>query len=184
MAERTPTVELTATDSHLILALRLLIARAANEDSLSWWDDESLTPAAAYLLNRLFPMAPRVAGKGLALRAALARHRVACPEDGLHLYRLDADNRDKLALRFAPLDQVPVPETAIATKEALKDRLIELLDGPQPYTVLRQTATGGLLIDIPPAPVGVPPMVHRAKTLAWAYQEGAKAAPVFPFYTE
>ena len=184
MGERTPRVELTATDVRLILALRLLIARAANRDSLAWWDDESLTPAAAYLLNRLFPMAPRVAGKSLALRAALARHRVACPEDGLHLYRLDADNRDKLALRFARLESVPVPEMAVGSTEALRGRLLELTETPQSYTVLQQTGSLGLLIDIPPAPVGVPPMVHRAKTLAWAYLEGAEAAPVFPFYTE
>lgn len=184
MAERTSAVELTTTDSHLILALRLLIARAASRDSLAWWDDESLTPAAAYLLNRLFPMAPRAAGKSLALRAGLARHGVACPQDGLHLYRLDADNRDKLVLRFAPLERVPTPEGPIATTEALRDRLLELIESPQVYTVLRRTASGGLLIDMPSAPVGVPSMVHRAKTLAWAYLEGMQAASVFPFCTE
>lgn len=167
-----------------ILALRLLIARAANQDSLGWWDDESLTPAAAYLLSRLFPVSPGVAGKSLALRAALARHGVACPRDGLHLYRLDADNRDKLALRFAPIERVPVPEEPIPTTEVLRDRLLELSESPQAYTVLRRTASGGLLIDVPPAPVDVPPMVHRAKTLAWAYLEGAQAAPLFPFCTE
>jgi len=177
-------IDLTEAETGQILALRLLIARAANQDSLGWWDDESLTPAAAYLLSRLFPMSPGVAGKSLALRAALARHGVACPRDGLHLYRLDADNRDKLALRFAPIEKVPVPEEPIPTTEVLRDRLLELSESPQAYTVLRRTASGGLLIDVPPAPVDVPPMVHRAKTLAWAYLEGAQAAPLFPFCTE
>lgn len=177
-------IDLTEAETRQILALRLLIARAANQDSLGWWDDESLTPAAAYLLSRLFPMSPGVAGKSLALRAALARHGVACPRDGLHLYRLDADNRDKLALRFAPLNRVPVPEVPIATRTALRDRLLELMEGPQVYTVLRRTASGGLLIEVPPAPVDVPPMIHRAKTLAWAYLEEAQAAPLFPFCTE
>jgi hypothetical protein len=184
MAEKTSTIDLTPQEVRLILALRLLIARAANSDSLAWWDDESLTPAADYVLNRLFPMAPRLAGKSLALRAAAARHRVACPGDALHLYRLDVDSRDKLALRFAPLKPVTVPDTPIATMKALREQLLEVVDGPQAYTALRQTTPAGLLIDIPPAPADVPPIVHRAKTLAWAYLEGAQGAPVFPFSTE
>lgn len=38
-----------------VLRLRLAIARAAQRNSLSWWDDASLTPDANLLLRRLFP---------------------------------------------------------------------------------------------------------------------------------
>ena len=184
MTNKATAVALTPAQARDILALRLLIARAANSDSLVWWDDESLTPAAAYVLKRLFPMAPGRAGKALALRAALARHRVGCPEDALHLYRLDVDNRDKLALRFAQLQSIALPEGPLATTGDLRTHLLELVGGPQVYTVLRATSAGGLLIDSPPAPPDVPPMLHRAKTLAWAYLEGAHAAPVFPHIME
>lgn len=184
MTDTKASVNLTPTQVRHILALRLLIARTANQDSLAWWDDESLTPAADYLLNRLFPMVPGRAGKSLALRAAVARHRVACPEDALHLYRLDADNRDKLALRFAPLEPVEVPDGPIATMDELRDHLLELVESPQPYTVLRKTTSAGLLIDLSLAPPDTHPMLHRAKTLAWAYLEGTKDAPVFPYIME
>ena len=75
-------------DAHTILRLQLLVARAANKDSQAWWDDESLTPHAGFLLERIFPMAPTLAAKSLALKAAAARHRVACAghENALHLY--------------------------------------------------------------------------------------------------
>ncbi len=179
-----PSYNLTPEDARMVLRLRLLVARAANKDSLAWWDDESLTLAADYVLKRLFPMAPGRAGKSLALRAAVARHRAACPEDALHLYRLDGENRDKLALRFAQLQPVAVPNDPIATTEELRDCLLELVESPQRYTVLRETASAGLLIDVPPAPPDIPPMLHRAKTLAWAYLAGAQAGPVFPYMME
>ena len=74
-----------------ILGLRLLLARAANQDSLARWDDESLTTHVGFLLERIFPMAPALAARSLALRAALARHQAACGarDKALHLYRLD-----------------------------------------------------------------------------------------------
>jgi hypothetical protein len=174
----------SSQEEHLIFTLRLLIARAANTDSLAWWDDDSLTPAADYVLDRLFPMAPPLAGKSLALRAALTRHRAACPESALHLYRLDADSRDELALRFAPLLPIPVPDAPIATMEGFHEHLLELVKEPQPYTVVRPTISDGLLIEIPPVPTGTSPMLHRAKTLAWAYLEGTRDTPVFPFCTQ
>ena len=186
MAERTSDNSLTPEQAHTILGLRLLVARAANKDSLAWWDDESLTPHAGFLLERIFPVAPPLAARSLALAAALARHQAACPANGraLHLYRLDADNQDRLALRFAPLLAISVSEEPITTLETLRQHLFDLTEGPAPYTVVRETDTRGLEINIPPCPAGVSPMVHRARTLAWAYLEGSPDEPVFPFCLE
>jgi len=186
MAEHTPTDNLTPEEIRTILGLRLLIARAASKDSLAWWDDESLTPHASFLLERIFPTAPPLAARSLALAAALARHQAACPanSEALHLYRLDADNQDKLVLRFAPLLAIPVPEEPITTLETLRQHLLDLTEEPAPYTVVRGTDARGLEIDIPPCPASVSPMVHRARTLAWAYLEGAPSEPVFPFCVE
>lgn len=186
MAERTSINTITPEDANTILSLRLLVARAANKDSLAWWDDESLTPHASFLLERLFPMAPPLAARSLALSAALARHQAACSanEKTLHLYQLDADNQDKLALRFVPLLPISVPDQPITTMDALSQHLLDLVGEPVPYNVVRRTNTHGLQIEIPPRSAGVSPLLHRAKTLAWAYQEGAPGQPVFPFYVE
>lgn len=167
-----------------ILALRLVIARAASADSLAWWDDESLTSHASYLLERIFPFAPSLAARKLALAAALARHEAACPSanGAVHLYRLDTDNRDGLALRSVPLVSIPVPEEPITTLDSLRQHLLDLAGQPARYTVVRQAGTRELQIEIPPAPPAVSPMVHRA--LARAYLDGAPGEPAFPFCVE
>lgn len=186
MAERAFAGNLTPGEACIILKLRLLMARAASKDSLAWWDDESLTPHAGFLLERLFPVAPPLAARSLALAAALARHQAACPVNGeaLHLYRLDVDSQDKLALRFLPLLAIPVPEGPITTLKTLRQHLLELTGEPAPCTVVRETSGHGLEIDVPPCPAGVSSLVHRARTLAWAYLEGAPGEPVFPFCLE
>ena len=173
-------------EAQTIVRLRLLLARAANKDSLGWWDDESLTPHAGFLLERIFPFAPPLAARSLALSAALARHQAACAahENALHMYRLDNDNQDRLALRSIPLLPIPVAEEAIPSIDALRGHLLEVLGEPAPFTVVRRTDASGLQIAIPPAPAGVSPFPHRAQTLAWAYLEGAPHEPVFPFCLE
>ena len=99
------TVAISREDAQSILSLRLLVARAANKDSLSWWDDESLTSYGGFLLERIFPFAPELAARSLALRAATARHRAvgSSQEAALHLYRLDLDGQDTLTLQSVPL---------------------------------------------------------------------------------
>jgi len=184
MAKLMSTDNLTPKGMRTILGLRLLVARAANKDSLAWWDDESLTAHAGFLLERIFPMAPPLAARSLALAAALARHQAVCTEKALHLYRLDPDNQDKLALRFAPLLPISVPEEPITTLEVLHQHLLDLTGEPAPYTVVRETIAHGLQIEPPPCPPGVSPLAHRARTLAWAYLEGAPGEPVFPFCLE
>lgn len=184
MAERTTVGKLASEDVRVILSLRLLIARAANKDSLAWWDDESFTPHAGFILERVFPTAPALAARSLSLIAASARHQAACPEHALHLYRLDADNQDGLALRFAPLLPIPLPQGPITTMDDLRQHLADVTGGPAPYVVVRETSTRALLVEIPPCPVGVSPLTHRARSLAWAYLEGAPGEPVFPYCLE
>ena len=173
-------------DARAILSLQLLLARAANKDSLAWWDDESLTPHAGFLLERIFPMAPALAARSLALAAAAARHRAACAghEGALHLYRLDLDSQGALALRSVPLLSIPLHQEPIPSIDALKQELLGLLGKPAPYTAVRRTEAGGLQVGIWPTPAGVSALLHRAQTLAWAYLEGAPSEPVFPFCLE
>ena len=183
MTEHSSADTLTPEEARTILQLRLLVARAANRDSLGWWDDESLTPHAGFLLERIFPIAPPLAARSLALAAASARHQAACPEKALHLYRLDADNQDRLALRFAPLLPIPVPEEPITTVDGLRQHLVTLTKAPMVYDVVRRNARG-LQIEIPPCPAVSSPLAHRAQTLAWAYLESSPGEPVLPFCLE
>jgi len=67
VSKRTSADNLTSEDARTILGLRLVIVRAANRDSLAWWDDESLTPHARFLLGRIFPMAPPLAARSLPM---------------------------------------------------------------------------------------------------------------------
>lgn len=167
---------------HQILGLRLLIARAANVDSLAWWDDDALTSPARYVLQRLFPTAPPLAARSLALRAALSRHEAAVPSTGLHLYRLEPDNRDRLALRFEPRLPIPVPDDPIKTLDDLRAHLRDLTGKEaMPYEIVGERWGDTVQISVPPAPEGVEPMMHRAHTLAWAYLEGQPEQPIFPF---
>lgn len=177
---------MSPAEMELILHLRLLIARAANKDSLVWWDDESLASHSAFLLDRLFPVSPRTAARSLALRAAESRHQaaVAAEANALHLFHLDLANRDELAERQVALETISVPEEPIDTIDALRARLAELLGGPKPYRRVRQAGNQGTLIELPPAPPGISVWQHRAQTLAWAYLEGAHSHPVFPFVVE
>lgn len=173
-------------DILFLLGLRLLIARAANKDSLAWWDDESLTSHSAFLLNRIFPITPHTAARSLALRAALSRHQAACASESaaLHLFRLDAANNDELAVRQVSLASLPMPEEPIGTIDALRVKLLQLTGEPRPYRRVRLTGNQAMLIELPPLPVGMTVWRHRAQTLAWAYLEGPHGRPVFPFILE
>lgn len=177
---------MTPEDARDIVQLRLLVARAANNDSLAWWDDQSFTTPAGFILERTFPVAPLMAARSLALAAAFARHEAVCPTDRLtmHLFRLDPDNQDRLVLRFAPLDDIPVPDQPITFVEQLRQLLLQLLDEPAPCKVVRQDPMGAVQIAISPGPAGLDPLVHRARALAWAYLAGSPGRPVFPYCLE
>lgn len=186
ISTRPSKIQIDPGDLQTILRLRLLIARAANRDSLGWWDDEVMTAPAGFLLERLFPVAPPLATRSLALRAAFARHQGACAgiEGALHLYKLDADNADGLAVRNVPLLPVPYPEAPITTMDTLREHLSALLGRPASCKVVQRRIGGAMQIAIPPCPAGVWAPLHRAESFAWAYLEGAPGQPVFPFAME
>lgn len=183
MARETTVSPFSVRDAEAVLSIRLLIARAANKDSLAWWDDESLSSQGAFLMDRIFPVAPRAAARSLALRAALSRHQAACAAEpqAIHLFRLDVANRDELALRQVPLASLPVPEEPISTVDELRLEITRLTGGTRPYRRVRVTGNQGLLIEVPSPPAGMSLWQHRAETLAYAYLEGTPGRPVFPY---
>ena len=177
---------LAPQSARLILQLRLLIARAAGSDSLGWWDDGSFSEPGRFILERTFPVAPPLAARSLALRAAWERHAAAWPErkDAVHLYRLDSDGQDKMALKDISLRDIPVPEQPIDSMTALREYMQALLDTLPKYRVLHRADNGAILIKPAPAPQGRPALLHRAMTLTAAYLEGDVGQPVFPYCLE
>lgn len=175
------------TDQALsILALRLLVARAAQADSLRWWDDEVLTEPAAFILDRTFPHSPPLAARSLALQAALARHRDAAEvfHSTLHLYQLDWHNGDILALRALSLMAAAFDPRPIPDRDEYRRRLLGLTSRPATYEVTRQATNSGFVVRIPPAPPGVHLWLHRAAALAWAYLEGEAGRAAIPLIVE
>ncbi len=169
--------------SPLLVQLRLLIARAAQKDSLRWWDDESLTPNGDYLLDRVFPNAPSVIGQNLAIAAASARHDAALSEINapIHLFHLDSQARDGLMMRKLRLSKHN-EVGPISDMNALRQRLLDLAGKAPKYEIIgRLNQNNALRIRIAD---DTGDMTRRAQALAWAYLEGQVGQPVFPYIAE
>lgn len=170
-----------------ILRLRTVIARAAQKDSLAWWEDEALTTQGKYLIERIFPGAPAVTGRNLALAAAAARHQAALHgiDQALHLFHLSGDNADRLAMRAArhqAEDDLPSLSDPIPDFETLRRILLDRT-GKQPRyeKVGVRSQYNGMRIRLrEPSP----DILDVAHALAWAYLEGEVGKPVFPYVVE
>jgi hypothetical protein len=170
-------------DLDLIVKLRLLIARAANRDSLAWWDDDALTAPASFILDRTFPHAPLHAARRLALEAARLRHDALCPpQPALHLFRLDQDNSDVQALRSYALYRVDATTAPIATIDALRSELLALTGSPPSWRKVSRGGHDELEIAPSDGQRAAPVMIDLARSLAWAYVEGKPGRAVYPYF--
>jgi hypothetical protein len=176
---------IAAPDAELIIRLRLLVARSAQSDGLSWWDDRSLTAEGLYLAERLFSRRPHLAAAKIALRTAAARHAASMPADGaVHLY--DLGEQAEHALSGVSLDEAWTPAAAPGSPEAFLDAVGALVpDGVgylTEYAGQRQLLAGPLEIRLSPeADPKLEPTVARACALALAYTEAGQGRPVYPF---
>lgn len=187
MADNISTGEIL-TPSHvaLILQLRLLIARAAGSDSLRWWEDESFSTDGRFILDRLFPFAPPLISRSLAILAAVRRHTNAMAPHSryLHLYRLDNDGLDRLALSKEPLLPIPVPAEPITTLAQLRHHLLTLLGDEPAFTAHKLPESPLVRLELSACPPDMPLLVQRARALASAYLHAQPAHPVFPYIVE
>ncbi len=167
-----------------LLGLRLLIARAAQKDSLGWWEDDSLTEAGHYLLERLFLVNPEEAGRKLALEAARTRYQAAFNRDAaaLHLFHLDKTGEIEHRLQGICLADIQPPKEPLLTMDALRQKLFELAGHPLKFQIVGERANHRLEIRIHGAS-GKTPILDVAKTLAWASLEGKPGQPIFPYTT-
>ncbi len=174
---------LALEDSRLILSLQLWLARAGQKDSLAWWEAESLTSSGEYVLGRLFPAIPTLAGRQLALAAARARHENAFADDpdALHLFRLDKAGEIVYALSAINLAELELPLTPVKSMAALHEALQGLSNQPASLPEIIHELPGRRL-QVRVAPVaGEAILVTLARALAWAYMNGQPSVPIFPF---
>lgn len=179
--------QLTYEQSLHLLRLRTVIARAAQKDSLQWWEDESLTSQGAFLLERIFPGAPGQSGRNLALGAATMRHQAALQslDNAIHLFRMSSANIDQLAMRALRghfEEGVTNFTSPIPDFDALRQHLLAITGKPSHYERMGALSDqNGLRIRLAKPPTD---FVDRANALAWAYLEGDVGQPVFPHLLE
>jgi hypothetical protein len=166
----------------LILSLQLLIARAAQKDSLRWWEDDSLTPSGKYLLERLFPVNPEEAGYKLALEAAKVRYQAAFSDTAqvLHLFHLDQTGDVEHSMQGIRLSNLPILSEPIQTIDALRHHLLELVGSQMKYQVVSKRPNNCLEIKMGDKSPN-PDVIQIVKTLAWATLEGEPGKPIFPY---
>lgn len=91
-----------------VLDLRLLVARAGESDSLSWWDDHALTQQGQWALERLYPRYAPYAGTRLAIDAAAIVHAKTIgqrPAVTLFWFGAELDTRVMRQLDLLRMDQ-------------------------------------------------------------------------------
>jgi hypothetical protein len=167
---------------HELLRLRLLIARAAQKDSLSWWEDESLTQAGNFLMERLFTMDTTETARKLAMEAAKTRYRMAFGENGakLHLFQLDQRGQVEYELRDLRYSELKISVEPITSPDMLRQELLAITGTPMPYEIVGPGINNQLEIRMKDI-LRKTPILELAKTLAWACLESSRGKPVFPY---
>ncbi len=177
---------LTLAEAELIVRLRLLVVRAAQPDSLRWWDDRSLTVEGGYLTERLFSRRPRLAAAQIAMATARARHWAAIPKTPKAVHLFDFGDDLEYELEAVALDEAWIPAEPFATQDALLLAVGRVIpDGTgysTSYSGQGDEHTGALEIQISvDADPTLKPPVAQAAALALAYGVGGPDRPVFPY---
>ncbi len=176
---------LNADQIKQIVQLRLLIARAAQKDSLHWWDDDSLTAAGGFLLGRLFMNAPEAASRRLAITAAESRYQAAFSGEDhlLHLFRLDLAGNIEKIFGTVPLVTLSIPDLPIAGLDDLRQNITSITGGDPPaFQVIAERANHRLEIQITDNENLSNPLI-LTQIFAWASLHGKPGAPIFPYIT-
>lgn len=173
---------LSLAEKQQIVQLRLLIARAAQPDSLAWWEDDSLTPSGSFLLEKAFVFAPEEAGRTLALRAAGYRFQAAFAgePDALHLFRLEPTGEVEYGLREVDVMKLKLPAQPIVSIEDLKQQLTGLAGSAPGYKVVSERAEHRIEIRLSDEADRSNPL-RLAQIFARAMLEGQPGAPLFPY---
>lgn len=178
---------LTLAEAELISRLRLIVARAAQPDSLRWWDDRSLTAEGGYLAERLFARRPRLAAAKIALGAARRRHAATVPNSPGMVHLFDLGDEAEYEVSAVALDEGWIPATAFTSGEIFLAAVAAIIPDGTGYTCqfpgLRGTLSGPLEVQLSPdSDPTIKHTVAQASALALAYGEAGLDRPVFPYF--
>lgn len=152
-----------------------MIRAGAQEDSLGWWDDLSLTEAGMDVLVKLFPRSAVRTAHRMALAAAEAEHRRILTAAGVGegvitlLDLMAPDSSDA-----TPAVGLPPAPTVEALRDLLAERASEIADAQPP-------SVGGRVADVTPAAPGGCSQEQNAIRLAAGYLAGGPGRLVVPF---
>jgi hypothetical protein len=173
-----------------ILDLRLLIARAGERDSLSWWDSYALTEDGQWALARLYPRYADHAGARLAIEAAAIVHaKTIGHRPAVTLFGLgaDLDARVMRQLDLRRMDDEPLtiapPLHSTDELQTLLTQTVELTDDD--LAVVRSAVVNGHLAElgaVTEAGVWSDELVTIARRLAAAYTLSELGRLVVPYY--
>ncbi len=166
-----------------ILQLQLLIARAGQNDSMRWWEDDSLTDSGGYLLERLFPFAPHTQGRKLALLSAKNRHDAVLGIEAqvFHLFSFGFDDERDPGSSEIDLADLELPNGPIRSINELETQLSVILAGTPSQTNSNTVSNNYRVLIEMPANSGT---IDAANQLAWAYLQAEPGKPVFPYFKE
>ncbi len=136
-----------------ILDLRLLIARAGEQDCLAWWDGHALGEQGQWVLARLYPRYAIYAGARLAIEAAAMVHaKIIGHRSAVTLFNLGADldarvmrQLDLRRMDDAPLTIVP-PIRSGSELQARLSQTVALTDDD--LAVVRSALVNGSLVEL------------------------------------
>jgi hypothetical protein len=164
------------------VSLALLIIRAGENDSLRWWDDESLSEAGLFALSKILPRNPRAAAVRLAYLAARERHRGILAAAGVRgaTTLLDFAEPALATPQESAFLVTAVRDEPVTSMDQLRTRLHELAS--EVTTIEMPAPSGEGLLDLSdfvgrasPGPQGRPAL------LAAGYLQGQVGKPVIPY---
>lgn len=173
---------MTVSEVKSILRLRLIVCRAAQADSLQWWDDRSLTIEGAFVVERLFGKRPRVIAAKIALAAARTRHWAAMPKSTNVAHLFDLGDEIEEEIGAVPLEEHWIPtqpfasvnDFALAIKRIVADDITWKQDQPNQDGAFEVRLSAR-------STKGVDSTLALARVLALAYAGARQRQPVFPF---
>jgi hypothetical protein len=176
---------MTVSDVETILRLRLIVCRAAQLDSLQWWDDQSLTTEGAFVVERLFGGRPRVAAAKIALAAARVRHWAAMPKSKnvVHLFDFGDDIEEQI--NSVSLEEGWISSSAFTSTDDFGSAIRGIAADEIDYKRSDPDQNGALELHLSARlGKGMNVILARARVLALTYAVARPRQPVFPFLKE
>lgn len=176
-----PRFEIDSATAHTILRLRVLIARAAQPDSLQWWQDQSLTQDGMYVVERLFARNPKWAAAHLAIASSRARHWAAIPREPNVTHLFDLGNPIEFALADFRIETEWIPNPPASMDDFIM-AIGEIVPDGAGYESGAPDTNGALEIHLLPEREHLLPiLLARVSALALAYSGAERGQPIFPF---